>query len=226
MAYIFTETAFTVSLLPFHTLQESEFGRSDFGNSSATPSMPKYSYQVVTSDGTLVKCLSTVEKTSSSTLKFSEVQRKRAVSASTDTLASDVQDGVTRSSHDKRETEFTQSWEGVSTPLLCKPAGSCRGNKALGQSNSRYQLRSSNLARQTAILPSKMRVIPTPTSKSRPAPEPTPTSSQLIGKSRSDGNIRGTAMSANRVQGYDFTPFVGATSSGEHKATSVYATPR
>ena len=98
--------------LPFAYSQESQFGRIGFGDEDSaapTPSPPEYSYQVVTSDGTLVKCLSQAEKMNNSTLKFSEVQRKRAVSASADTLASDAPVGGTCLSHDRLEVEVMQS---------------------------------------------------------------------------------------------------------------------
>ena len=211
--------------LQFAYSQEPQFGRIGFGDGDSaapTPSPPEYSYQVVTSDGTLVKCLSQAEKMNNSTLKFSEVQRKRAVSASTNTLVSDAPVGVTCLSHDRLEADVLQSWDGVSTPLVCKPGSGFHGNK------SHYQLRSSNLARQTAILPSKMRVIPTPTSTLRPAPVSTPSSkpSRLMGKSKSDCSIQGMSVSGNHVQGYDFTPFLKETSLDDHMAAPVDVTPR
>ena len=155
----------------------------------------------------------------SSNLKFSEVQRKRAVSASTDSLASDTSDRVTCLSHDKEDADVVQSWDGVATPLVCKPARGSLRNR------SQYQLRSSNLARQTAILPSKVRVMPTPTSKPRPTPVPTPSSkpSRLIGKSVSDHSIRCTSVSN---QGYDFTPFVKKTLLDDYMSPSTETTPR
>ena len=210
--------------LPFAYSQESQFERIGFGDGDSaapTPSPPEYSYQVVTSDGTLVKYLSQAEKMNNSALKFSEVQRKRAVSAPTDTLASDTPVGVTCLPHNRLEAEVMQSWDGVSTPWG-EPASGFHGNK------SHYQLRSSNLARQTAILPSKLRVIPTPTSISRPAPVPTPSSkpSRLMGKSRSDCSIQGMSVSGNHVQGYDFTPFLKETSLDDHMAAPVDVTPR
>ena len=223
--HVCTYVALTVHhfnlIFSFPYFQESQFGRIDFGNgdsAAATPCLSKYSYQVVTSDGTLVKCLSQAEKVNSHNLKFSEVQRKRAVNASADSPASDVSDKVTCLSHDREETEVVQSWEGVTTPLVCKPARSFHGNR------SQYRLRSSNLARQTAILPSKMQVIPTPTSKSRAIPASTPSSSKLprlIGKSKSDCSMQGLAS-----QGYDFTPFVKETSLDHFTTTPGDSTPR
>ena len=119
--------------LPFAYCQDSQFGRIDFGDGDSaapTPSLHEYNYQVVTSDGTLVKCLSQAEKMNNSTLKFSEVQRKRAESAPTDTLVSDTPVGVTCQSQDRLEAEVMQSWNRVSTPLVCKPASGFRGNKS------------------------------------------------------------------------------------------------